>query len=165
MQLDDADRRILSQMQEDCSLSTAELAERVGLSQSPCWRRVQRLRADGVIRAEVALLDRGKLGLKTQIFAQVKLSAQGRQHLDEFSEAIRRFPEVLECWVLMGPVDFLLRVVAADVESYERFFFEKLSRVPGIQEITSTVALSEIKATTALPIGLAPGAVRAAPGR
>jgi Lrp/AsnC family transcriptional regulator len=103
--------------------------------------------------------------LKTQIFAQVKLSAQGRQHLDEFSEAIRRFPEVLECWVLMGPVDFLLRVVAPDVESYERFFFEKLSRVPGIQEITSTVALSEIKATTALPIGLAPGAVRAAPGR
>jgi Lrp/AsnC family transcriptional regulator len=152
MLLDDADRRILAQMQQDCSLSTAELAERVGLSQSPCWRRVQRLRAEGVIRAEVALLDRGKLGLKTQIFAQVKLSAQGRQHLDEFADAIRRFPEVLECWVLMGPVDFLLRVVAPDVESYERFFFEKLSRVPGIQEITSTVALSEIKATTALPI-------------
>lgn len=152
MQLDDADRRILAQMQQDCSLSTAELAERVGLSQSPCWRRVQRLRSEGVIRSEVALLDRGKLGLKTQIFAQVKLSAQGRQHLDEFADAIRRFPEVLECWVLMGPVDFLLRVVAPDVESYERFFFEKLSRVPGIQEITSTVALSEIKATTALPI-------------
>jgi Lrp/AsnC family transcriptional regulator len=152
MQLDEADRRILAQLQEDSSLSTAELAERVGLSQSPCWRRVQRLRAEGVIRAEVALLDRGKLGLKTQIFAQVKLSAQGRQHLDEFADAIRRFPEVLECWVLMGPVDFLLRVVAPDVESYERFFFEKLSRVPGIQEITSTVALSEIKATTALPI-------------
>lgn len=152
MLLDDADRRILAQMQQDSSLSTAELAERVGLSQSPCWRRVQRLRAEGVIRAEVALLDRGKLGLKTQIFAQVKLSAQGRQHLDEFADAIRRFPEVLECWVLMGPVDFLLRVVAPDVESYERFFFEKLSRVPGIQEITSTVALSEIKATTALPI-------------
>lgn len=152
MLLDAADRRILAQMQEDCSLSTAELAERVGLSQSPCWRRVQRLRSEGVIRAEVALLDRGKLGLKTHIFAQVKLSAQGRQHLDEFADAIRRFPEVLECWVLMGPVDFLLRVVAPDVESYERFFFEKLSRVPGIQEITSTVALSEIKATTALPI-------------
>ena len=152
MLMDDADRRILVLMQQDCSLSTAELAERVGLSQSPCWRRVQRLRAEGVIRAEVALLDRGKLGLKTQIFAQVKLSAQGRQHLDEFADAIRRFPEVLECWVLMGPLDFLLRVVAPDVESYERFFFEKLSRVPGIQEITSTVALSEIKATTALPI-------------
>jgi Lrp/AsnC family transcriptional regulator len=152
MHLDDADRRILSLLQLDCSLSTAEVAERVGLSQSPCWRRIQRLREGGIIRAEVALLDRGKVGLKTQIFAQVKLSAQGRQHLDEFSDAIRRFPEVLECWVLMGPVDFLLRVVAPDVESYERFFFEKLSRVPGIQEITSTVALSEIKATTALPL-------------
>jgi Lrp/AsnC family transcriptional regulator len=150
--IDSWDRHILAVLQEDSALSMAELAERVGLSQSPCWRRVQRLRAEGIIRAEVALVDRGKVGLKTQIFAQVKLSAQGRQHLDEFSEAIRRFPEVLECWVLMGPVDFLLRIVAPDVESYERFFFERLSRVPGIQEITSTVALSEIKATTALPI-------------
>lgn len=146
------DRRILTVLQQDSSLSMAQLAERVGLSQSPCWRRVQRLRADGVIRAQVALVDRGKVGLKTQIFAQVKLSAQGRQHLDEFSQALRGFPEVLECWVLMGPVDFLLRIVAPDVESYERFFFDHLSRVPGIQEITSTVALSEIKATTALPI-------------
>ncbi len=150
--MDSWDRRILALLQEDSSLSMAELAERVGLSQSPCWRRVQRLRAEGIIRAEVALVDRGKVGLKTQIFAQVKLSAQGRQHLDEFAEAIRSFPEVLECWVLMGPVDFLLRIVAPDVESYERFFFERLSRVPGVQEITSTVALSEIKATTVLPI-------------
>ena len=152
MPIDSWDRHILAVLQEDSALSMAELAERVGLSQSPCWRRVQRLRAEGIIRAEVALVDRGKVGLKTQIFAQVKLSAQGRQHLDEFSEAIRRFPEVLECWVLMGPVDFLLRIVAPDVESYERFFFERLSRVPGIQEITSTVALSEIKATTVLPV-------------
>lgn len=152
MPLDSWDRQILAILQQDNSLSMAELAERVGLSQSPCWRRVQRMRAEGIIRAEVALVDRGKVGLKTQIFAQVKLSAQGRQHLDEFSDAIRRFPEVLECWVLMGPVDFLLRIVAPDVESYERFFFERLSRVPGIQEITSTVALSEIKATTVLPI-------------
>lgn len=157
MPLDSWDRHILALLQQDSSLSMAELAERVGLSQSPCWRRVQRLRADGIIRAEVALVDRGKVGLKTQIFAQVKLSAQGRQHLDEFADAIRRFPEVLECWVLMGPVDFLLRIVAPDVESYERFFFERLSRVPGIQEITSTVALSEIKATTALPIPAADG--------
>ena len=152
MQLTDADRRILAVLQQDSSLSMAELAERVGLSQSPCWRRVQKLKQEGVIRAEVALVDRTAIGLKTQIFAQVKLSAQGSRHLDEFAEAIRRFPEVLECWVLMGPVDFLLRIVAPDVESYERFFFEHLSRVPGVQEITSTVALSEIKATTALPI-------------
>ena len=152
MQLTAADRRILAVLQQDSSLSMAELAERVGLSPSPCWRRVQKLRQQGVIRAEVALVDRASVGLKTQIFAQVKLSAQGSRHLDEFAAAIRRFPEVLECWVLMGPVDFLLRIVAPDVESYERFFFEHLSRVPGVQEITSTVALSEIKATTALPI-------------
>lgn len=113
-------------------MSLAALAERVGLSQSPCWRRVQRLKAEGIIRAEVALVDRARVGLKTQIFAQVKLSAQGRQQLDAFAAEIRRFPEVLECWVLMGPVDFLLRIVAPDVESYERFFFERLSRVPGI---------------------------------
>jgi Lrp/AsnC family transcriptional regulator len=152
MQLDDFDRRILAVLQQDCALSSAEVAEKVGLSQSPCWRRIQRLKADGIIRAEVALVDRSKVGLKTQIFAQVKLSAQGRQHLDEFTDAIKGFPEVLECWVLMGSVDFLLRIVAPDIESYERFFFERLSTVPGVQEITSTVALSEIKATTALPI-------------
>ena len=113
---------------------------------------MQRLRELGVIRQQVALLDRRLLGLNAQIFAQVKLNAHGRQHLDEFTAAIRDFPEVLEAFVLMGPVDFLLRIVAADIEAYERFFFEKLSRVPGIQEVNSVVALSEVKATTVLPI-------------
>lgn len=101
---------------------------------------------------EVALLDRRRIGLNTQIFAQVRLTAQGRERIDEFADRIRSFPEVLECWVMMGAIDFMLRVVAADIDSYERFFFDKLSRVPGIQEISSMVALSEIKATTALPI-------------
>jgi Lrp/AsnC family transcriptional regulator len=150
--LDAYERRILALLQEDASLSNAELAERVGLSSTPCWRRVQRLRELGVIRQQVALLDRRLLGLNAQIFAQVKLNAHGRQHLDEFTAAIRDFPEVLEAFVLMGPVDFLLRIVAADIEAYERFFFEKLSRVPGIQEVNSVVALSEVKATTVLPI-------------
>ena len=86
------------------------------------------------------------------IFAQVKLSSHGRSNLADFSEAIQSFPEVLECYVLMGNVDFLLRIVAPDVEAYERFFFEKLSRLPGVQEITSSMALSEIKHTTALPV-------------
>ncbi|MDB5675100.1 MAG: AsnC family transcriptional regulator, partial [Sphingomonas bacterium] len=95
---------------------------------------------------------RKKVGLNAQIFAQVKLNAHGRANLDEFAAAIRTFPEVLECHVLMGSVDFMLRVVAADIEAYERFFFEKLSRLPGVQEINSTVALSEIKSTTALPL-------------
>lgn len=150
--LDAFDRKILSILQRDATLSTAEIAERVGMSQSPCWRRIQRLREAGYIRSEVALLDRQKIGLNAQIFAQVKLSAHGRTHLDEFSAAIRGFPEVLECYVLMGPVDFLLRIVAEDINAYERFFFEKLSRVPGVQEVNSVVALSEIKATTELPL-------------
>lgn len=152
VELDVIDRKILRVLQEDASLSTSEIAERVGMSQSPCWRRVQRLKDEGVIRAQVALVDRKKVGLNAQVFAQVKLNAHGRQHLEEFSAAIRRFPEVLECYVLMGTVDFLLRIVTADIEAYERFFFEKLSRVAGIQEVNSVVALSEIKATTALPV-------------
>ena len=150
--LDAADKRILAALQRDSSLPMAALAEQVGLSMSPCWRRVQRLREEGIIQREVALLDRRKIGLNTQIFAQVRLTAQGRERLDEFSDKIRSFPEVLECYVMMGPIDFMLRVVTADVESYEQFFFHKLSRVPGIQEINSMVALSEIKATTELPI-------------
>jgi len=152
VELDALDRKILTALQEDASRSVAEIAEIVGLSQSPCWRRIDRLRQEGYIRGQVALLDRRKLGLNAQIFAQIKLNAHGRAHLEEFAEAIRGFPEVLECYVLMGPIDFLLRIVAKDIEAYERFFFEKLSRVPGIQEVNSTVALSEIKATTALPL-------------
>jgi Lrp/AsnC family transcriptional regulator len=152
VQLDAFDRRILALVQDSAELSTAEIAERVGLSQSPCWRRIQRLKEEGVIRRQVTLLDRKKIGLNAQIFAQVKLDAHGRTNLTEFSEAIRDFPEVLECYVLMGAVDFLLRIVTADIEAYERFFFEKLSMVPGIQEVNSIVALSEIKSTTVLPV-------------
>lgn len=151
-QLDPFDRRILAILQQDSSRSTADIATEIGLSQAPCWRRIQRLKDEGYVRAQVFILDRRKLGLRAQVFAQVKLNAHGRANLDEFSAAIREFPEVLECHVLMGSVDFMLRVVAADIEAYERFFFEKLSQLPGVQEINSTVALSEIKSTTALPI-------------
>ena len=149
--LDDAERRILRVLQEDASLPTAAVADRVGLSPSPCWRRIDRMERDGIIRKRVALLDRRAIGLNAHVFAQVRLNAHGRAHLDDFAEAIRAFPEVLECYVLMGPVDFLMRVVAEDIEAYERFFFDKLSRVPGVQEVVSTVALSEIKSTTVLP--------------
>lgn len=150
--LDIWERRILALLQEDASLSTAAIAETVGLSASPCWRRIDRLERDGIIKRRVALVDRAKVGLKAQIFAQVKLNAHGRANLDEFTAAIREVPEVMECHVLMGSVDFMLRIVAADIESYERLFFEKLSNLPGVQEINSTVALSEIKSTTSLPI-------------
>lgn len=150
--LDAFDRKILRVLQDDASLSTAAVAEAVGMSASPCWRRIDRLEREGFIRRRVALVDRRKVGLNTHIFALVKLNAHGRANLDEFAASIQDMPEVLECFVLMGPVDFMLRVVAADIEAYERFFFEKLSRLPGVQEINSTVALSEIKSTTALPV-------------
>ena len=150
--LDRYEKRILALLQQDASLSTAAIAEQVGLSSSPCWRRIDRLEREGFIKRKVALVDRKKIGLNAQIFAQIKLNAHGRANLDEFAAAIRAFPEVLECYVLMGSVDFLIRVVTTDIEAYERFFFDRLSQLPGVQEVNSTVALSEIKATTELPI-------------
>lgn len=152
MQLDDFDRKILRVLQEDCSLSTAEIAERVGLSQSPCWRRIAVMEEAGIIRKRVALLDRRKVGLGAQVFANVKLSAHGRAHMAEFEATVREIEEIQECYVLMGTTDFLLRIVTTDIEAYEKLFFEKLSRLPGVQEITSSMALSEIKSTTALPV-------------
>jgi len=150
--LDPFEKKILRELQQDASLTTAELAERVGLSATPCWRRINRLEQDGYIRARVALVDRRKVGLNAHIFAQVKLNAHGRANLDEFGAAIRDFPEVLDCFVLMGSTDFMLRIVAKDIDAYEKFFFDRLSKLPGVQEINSTVALSEIKSTSALPI-------------
>jgi Lrp/AsnC family transcriptional regulator len=152
IKLDTFDLKLLAILQADASLSTAELAERVGLSQSPCWRRIQRLEQAGVIDRRVTLLNRKALGLNAHIFAQVKLSAHGRTHLADFARAIEDIPEVLDCYVLMGEIDFLLRIVTRDVEAYEKLFFEKLSQLPGVQELKSSVALSEIKHTTALPL-------------
>ncbi|MCP3732137.1 Lrp/AsnC family transcriptional regulator [Sphingomonas sp. MG17] len=150
--LDRFEHKLLGLLQQDSTRSNAELAELVGLSEAPCWRRVQRLKRDGYIREQVSLLDRRKLGLNTQVFAQIKLTAVGRSNLNEFADAIKAFPEVLDCYVLMGSADFMLRIVTQDIEAYERFFFEKLSKVAGIQDVNSMVALSEIKSTTALPL-------------
>lgn len=150
--LDDFDKKILRLLQRDSTRTSSQIAAAVGLSQAPCWRRIQRLKDDRIIRAQVCLLDRKAVGLQTQIFAQVKLTAHGRSNLAEFSEAIQGFSEVLECYVLMGSTDFMLKIVTRDIEAYERFFFDKLSKVAGIQEINSTVALSEIKSTTELPL-------------
>ena len=150
--LDAVDRKILNLMQHDASLTIAEIADRAGISQSPCWRRIQRMRQEGIIIGQVTLLDRRRIGLNAQIFAQVRLSAKGRENIEEFSRAIQGFKEVLDCYVTLGATDFILRIVAADINAYERFFFDQLSRSPGIQEINSMVALSEIKSTTALPL-------------
>ncbi|SEJ72498.1 transcriptional regulator, AsnC family [Sphingobium sp. AP50] len=150
--LDPYEIKIIRELQRDASLTTAQIAERVGLSSSPCWRRIDRLEREGYIRGRVAVIDRRKVGLNAHVFAQVKLNAHGRANLDEFSKAIRAFPEVLDAYVLMGTMDFMLRIVAKDIDAYERFFFESLSKLPGVQEINSTVALSEIKSTNELPI-------------
>jgi Lrp/AsnC family transcriptional regulator len=152
IELDRYERRIIRELQRNADQTTAEIAAKVGLSASPCWRRIDRLEREGVIRARVAVIDRRKIGLNAHIFAQVRLNAHGRSNLDEFSAAIRAFPEVLDAYVLMGQTDFMLRIVATDIDAYEKFFFEKLSKLPGVQEITSTVALSDIKSTHELPV-------------
>lgn len=152
VKIDKLDRELLKLLQTESEVTASEIGERIGMSQSTCWRRIQRLRDEGLIQEQLVTLDRKKAGLNAMIFAQVKLSSQGRSNLAEFSDAIRGFPEVLDCYVLLGNVDFLLRIVAEDIEAYEKFFFEKLSTLSGVQEITSSIALSEIKHTTALPL-------------
>ena len=150
--IDQTDRRILQLLQTETGINAAAVGERIGLSQSACWRRMQRLRDEGVIRDQPVILDPEKVGLSTMVFAQVKLTSHGRGNLTDFAEAVRKYPEVLDCYVVLGNVDFLLRIVAEDIKGYERFIYEKLSQLPGVQEVNSSMALSEIKHTTVLPI-------------
>lgn len=154
MHLDRFDREILMQLQQDASLSAAEIGDRIGLSQSQCWRRIDRMEKEGVIQKKVALIDRKQAGLNVMLFAHVKLAGHSRNALPEFSRAIQEFPEVMECHVLLGNVDFLLRIVTKDIEEYERFFFERLSQLPMIQEVNTSIALSQIKSSTVLPLDL-----------
>ena len=151
-EIDRVDREIIRLLQQDADLSAAAIGEKIGLSQSPCWRRIQRLREEGLIRGQAMRFDRKKLGFDVLVFAQVKLTAHGRSKVPEFAETIRQFPEVQECHLVLGNIDFLLRIVARDIEEYERFFFEKLSHLAEIQEVHSNIVLSEIKYTTQLPI-------------
>lgn len=150
--LDAIDRKILKVLQEDADLPTTELAERVGLSQAPCWRRIKRMQDEGIIRKRVVLLERRQVGLPIMVFASIKLAAHGERALPDFDEAVRRFPEVIECYTLMGSTDYLLKIVVPDVEAYERFLRDKLYQLPAVRETNSAIALSEIKNTTALPV-------------
>lgn len=152
MKLDKTDRKIMALLQHDGSLSASDIAERVNLSQPPCWRRIKRLEDEGYIERRVAMLNRKKLGLSLVIYTEVKLTANGRAAVGEFEDKIRSFPEVTECYVMMGRSDFLLRIVTRDIESYETFFRDHLSQLPGVQDITSAMALSEVKYTTELPL-------------
>lgn len=150
--IDHIDQKILELIQKDASLSATEIADRVSLSQPPCWRRINRLQEEGYIDKRVGLLNRKKLGLNVVIYTEVKLTANGRQAVGEFESKIRSFPEVTECYVMLGNVDFLLRIVTRDVEAYEEFFRKYLSQLPGVHDISSNVALSEVKYTTELPL-------------
>jgi Lrp/AsnC family transcriptional regulator len=150
--LDQIDRRILAILQTEAGVTATEVGERIGLSQSACWRRIQRLRDAGVIKDQPAVLDREKVGLSTMVFAHVKLTSHGRTNITDFANAVRQYPEVLDCYVVLGNVDFLLRIVTEDIKDYERFMYEKLSQLPGVQEVNSSIALSEMKHTTVLPI-------------
>jgi len=154
--LDDLDLAILEVLQDDARLSNAAIASRVGLSPSPCWRRIQRLEQTGLIRARVALLDADRLGLGLVAFANVKLSAHGRQALPEFEQAIAQYDEVVECYTVTGEVDFVLRIVTRDTHSYERLLRDHLLQLPHIGEVHSTIALTQVKYTTRVPLSLAP---------
>src|ERR1044072_899144 len=148
--LDDIDRKILEQLQADGRMSLNDLAAKVGLSPSPCLRRVRNLERDGVISRYVAVLDQRAVGLPVSIFISIKLEKQKQEALDKFSKTISRWPEVLECYLMTGPRDYWLRVVVPDLAAYERFLKQKLTRLSGIGSIESSFALEQVKYTNVL---------------
>jgi Lrp/AsnC family transcriptional regulator len=150
--LDAIDTKILALLQQDASLSTAELADRVGVSQSPCWRRIQRLRAEGYIKATVAIVDRYKLGFQIQIFAQAKMARLTEEARGEFVRQIDSIPEIVECYTVFGEMDVMMKIIAPDVLWYQEFIFSVLMKLPGVQDIRSIVTLLEAKSTTAIPL-------------
>jgi len=152
LKLDDLDRKILEYLQSDGRMSLADLADKVGLSPSPCLRRVRNLERAGVISRYVAVLDQRAVGLPVSVFVSIKLEKQRQEQLDRFAKAIARWPEVLECYLMTGPRDYWLRVVVPDLAAYERFVKQKLTRLEGIASIESSFALEQVKYTNVLPI-------------
>lgn len=150
--LDAIDRRILDVLQENARVSNVELAESAGVSASPCWRRVRELERTGVISRYVTLVDPAALGLPVSVFIQVSLEKQVESALEVFENAILQRPEVMECYLMTGDADYMLRVVVADLEAYERFLMDHLTRVPAVASIRSSFALKQVKYRTALPV-------------
>jgi Lrp/AsnC family leucine-responsive transcriptional regulator len=150
--LDAIDRRILGLLQSDSRITMQELADKVGLSVSPCHRRVRLLESRGVITRYMALVDQKSLGLPVSVFISIKLERQKEADLNRFAKAISGWEEVLECYLMTGNRDYLLRVVVADLTSYEAFLKNKLTRLDGIASIESSFALSQVKYTIALPV-------------
>ena len=149
--LDAIDRKILMVLQDDASLSVAEIGDRVGLSSTPCWKRIQRLEADGVIIKRVALVDQNKIGLGISVFVSVESSDHSDAWLKKFAEAVSAMPEVMEFYRMAGDVDYMLRVVVPDIQGYDTFYKRLIATVP-LKNVTSRFAMEKIKATTALPI-------------
>ncbi len=150
--IDTIDRKILTALQADSRMTMQALAERVGLSISPCQRRVRLLEERGVITGYIATVDQKSLGLHVSVFISIKLERQKEEDLDRFAKAISGWEEVLECYLMTGNRDYLLRVVAADLASYETFLKTKLTRLDGIASIESSFALSQVKYSIALPV-------------
>ena len=149
--LDATDRRLLALLQEDATLSVADLATRIGLSPTPCWKRVKRLERVGLIRGRVALLDRAALGLDVTVFVAVRTTQHSDEWLQTFAEGVARIPEVVEFYRMSGEVDYLLKVVARDIADYDRIY-RKLIKVAPLHDVSSSFAMQEIKSTTALPL-------------
>jgi DNA-binding Lrp family transcriptional regulator len=152
MTLDDIDRKILRVIQKQGRISNADLSEKVNLSPSACHRRVQRLEAEGIVKDYVALLDARRIGLPSTIFVEIKLSGQADEILDAFEAEVKRVPEILECHLMAGTADYILKVVADSTEDFARIHRQHLSRLPGVQQMQSSFALRTVFKTTALPV-------------
>ena len=153
--MDRLDQKILNCLQEDSSLPVAEISDRVGLSQTPCWRRIRNLEDAGVIQRRVALLDRAKLNLATTVFVAVKTSAHSEDWLADFADIVAGFPEVVEFYRMSGDIDYLLKVVVADIPAYDAFY-KRLIAAVDLNDVSSSFAMEEIKWTTALPLDAGP---------
>ena len=152
LSLSKTDIYILKQLQADSSISTGALAERLNLSQSPCWRRINRIESEGIIRRRVALLDRRALGMEVVVFATVSLTANGRQNLEAFEQEIVVHPEVMECYTMAGIWDYMLKIITRNIAHYEDFVRNTLTTSPAIRELHSHMAVTEIKNSTELPL-------------
>ena len=151
-QLDDIDRRILRELQRDGALRNDELADKVGLSPSPTLRRVRALETAGYVQSYVALLDPKRLGLGVRVMIELRLNVQDRDALDRFEKEATAIPEVVECMTVLGDWDYVLTVVAKDIEFYQRFLLDRLARLPGVSNYKSTLIVRDVKRSTALPV-------------
>ena len=152
--LDRMDRKILDILQKDCTLPVAEIGKQIGLSTTPCWRRIQKLEETGVIERRVAVLDAKKVNVGVTVFVSITTSQHNQDWLDRFHEALKDFPEVVEFYRMSGQVDYLLRVVVPDIERYDAFYKKLISRIE-LSDVSSAFAMEQIKYTTALPLDYA----------